>query len=239
MLLQVQDVTVGYFQDIEILQQVSIQVQPSQIVAVIGPNGAGKSTLLRTICGFLQPKYGRILYNGLDITGHDPSTMIRHRIAYVPQERSIFGELTVEENLALGAWSIRHNGKNAVRQAIEEVYLRFPYLAQQRHTRAGLLSGGGHRMLEIARSLVVKPHLLVLDEPTVGLAPLVVKEIYAKLHQLKTEEITILLVDQNVREAVALADYIYILELGRNTVSGSQEEFQTNLKEVIREWLQF
>ncbi|RMF88445.1 MAG: ABC transporter ATP-binding protein, partial [Nitrospinota bacterium] len=205
MLLEVQDITVGYFHDIEILQQVSLQVHPSQIVAVIGPNGAGKSTLLKTICGFLTPKQGRILYNGEDITGLDPSAMIRHRIAYVPQERSIFPELTVDENLLLGAWSIRHSGKQAVRAAMEEVYLRFPYLAEQRHTRAGLLSGGGHRMLEIARSLVPKPQLLVLDEPTVGLAPLVVKEIYAKLYQLKEEAITILLVDQNVREAVALA----------------------------------
>ncbi|MFQ5827679.1 MAG: ABC transporter ATP-binding protein [Candidatus Methylomirabilia bacterium] len=236
-MLVVEDLTVGYVEDIAILQEVSVRVPEGRIVSVIGPNGAGKSTLLRAICGFLPPKSGHVLYRDQHLTGLPPYRMVDLGISYLPQERTVFPHLSVEKNIRLGGWSFRRD-RARLRQAVERVFAHFPILAERRGSRAGELSGGMQKILEVARGLVADPRLLVVDEPSAGLAPLVAKEIYSTLRRLRDQRLTVLLVDQNVREAVALADHIYVLELGRNRVDGSRQEFQTNLHAMIKEWLQ-
>jgi branched-chain amino acid transport system ATP-binding protein len=229
--------TVGYVADVDILHDVSLEVPEGQIVAVIGPNGAGKSTLLRAICGFLPLKQGEVRYREQRLTGLPSSRMVDLGISYLPQERTVFAALSVERNLRLGGWSMRRD-KARLQQAMDRVYAQFPLLFERRKSKAGDLSGGMQKMLAVARGLISAPQLLVVDEPSVGLAPIVARDIYAILHQLREQRLTILLVDQNVREAVALADHIYVLELGRNSVDGSRQAFETNLHAMIKDWLQ-
>lgn len=235
--LRVEDVTVGYFADVDILQGVSLQVDAGRIVSVIGPNGAGKSTLLRTIAGFLPPRRGRVRYGERDLTGLAPHRLVELGVGYLPQERTVFPHLTVEQNVRLGGWSFRHD-RRRLERAVGQVLEQFPVLAERRRARAGDLSGGLQKLLEVARALVAEPRLLMVDEPTVGLAPLVAREVYRTLARLREQGLTILLVDQNVREAVTLGDYVYVLELGRNRASGTREEFQTSLHDLVKEWLQ-
>ncbi|MDH3601144.1 MAG: ABC transporter ATP-binding protein [Candidatus Tectomicrobia bacterium] len=236
-MLVVENISAGYVADIEILSEVSLNVPEGQIVSIIGPNGAGKSTLLRTICGFLDPTNGQVHYQNQLLTGLPPSHMTALGISYLPQERTVFPALSVDKNLRLGGWSLRKD-KPRLRRALEQVYTRFPFLAERRTSKAGNLSGGQQKILEVARGLIIEPQLLVVDEPSVGLAPRIAKDIYAILRDLREQNLTILLVDQNVREAVALADHIYVLELGCNSVDGSRHEFETNLHDMIKEWLQ-
>lgn len=236
-MLNVEHLTAGYINDVDILHDISLVVPEGQIVAVIGPNGAGKSTLLRAICGFLPLKQGEVRYRDQRLTGLLSSQMVDLGISYLPQERTVFPALSVDRNLRLGGWSMRRD-KMRLRQALDRVYEQFPLLDERRKSKAGDLSGGMQKMLEVARGLISEPQLLVVDEPSVGLAPLVAKEIYTILRQLREQRLTILLVDQNVREAVALADYIYVLELGRNSVDGSRQAFETNLHAMIKDWLQ-
>ena len=234
--LQVDNVVAGYYGDIVVLQGVSINAQTREVTAIIGPNGAGKSTLLKVIYGFLKPRKGRILYNGQDITGKRPSSLLNLGIAYVPQERTIFPSLTVEENLELGAWTIRKR-QTAVKRALEVVYDFLPALKRYRYKKARMLSGGTQRMLEIGRALMTKPKLLLLDEPTAQLAPKLAKEIYGVIEQLKEANVTIILVDQNVKQCIEVADYIYVLEMGRNKVDGPKEKFEKQLRNVVKGWL--
>ncbi|ETX08364.1 MAG: hypothetical protein ETSY2_05830 [Candidatus Entotheonella gemina] len=236
-MLTVDKLTAGYVTDVDILHDVSLEVPEGQIVAVIGPNGAGKSTLLRAICGFLPLKQGDVHYRNQRLTGLPSSHMVNLGISYLPQERTVFSALNVERNLRLGGWSMRHD-KARLQQALDRVYGQFPLLFERRKSKAGDLSGGMQKMLEVARGLISEPQLLVVDEPSVGLAPIIAKEIYTILHQLREQRFTILLVDQNVREAVALADHIYVLELGRNSADGSRQAFETNLHAMIKDWLQ-
>ncbi len=236
-MLVIENITAGYFEDVDILQEISLQVPEGQIVSVIGPNGAGKSTLLRTICGFLAPKSGHVRYRDQSLTGLSAYRMADLGISYLPQERTVFPYLSIDKNLRLGGWSFRHH-KARLRLALERVYEQFPLLAGRRKFKAGDLSGGMQKILEVARGLMGEPQLLIVDEPSAGLAPLVAKEIYTTLGRFREQQLTILLVDQNVREAVALADHIYVLELGRNRVDGSRQEFETNLQAMIKEWLQ-
>ncbi len=236
-MLTVEHLTAGYVNDVDILHDVSLEVPEGQIVTVIGPNGAGKSTLLRAICGFLPLKHGEVRYRDQRLTGLLSSQMVDLGISYLPQERTVFPALSVDRNLRLGGWSMRRD-KIRLQQALERVYDQFPLLFERRRSKAGDLSGGMQKMLEVARGLISGPQLLVVDEPSVGLAPIVAKEIYTILRQLREQQLTILLVDQNVREAVALADHIYVLELGRNSVDGSRQAFETNLHAMIKDWLQ-
>lgn len=234
-MLQVDAVHAGYYSDIEILQGVSVKAGEAQITCVIGPNGVGKSTLLKTIIGFLVPSKGRIIYKGENITGLASHEACEMGIVYLLQQPSVFPPMTVEENLQLGAWSFRKD-KDLVSKRLEENYERFPVLRERRGARAGNLSGGQQRMVELARSLMVDPDLLLIDEPTAGLAPKMSRVIYDQLVNLRKEKRTILLVDQNIAQAIEISDYVYALELGRNKVEGSREEFD-NLKGVIRDWL--
>ena len=235
-MLSVENVFVGYYKDINILQGVSLKANMAQITSIIGPNGVGKSTLLKTIYGFLKPNQGKIFYQDEDISGMDPYSASEKGLAYIPQRRNVFPYLSVEENMEMGAWCFKRD-KARIKQKLEENYERFPNLATKRRTKAEFMSGGEQRMVELGRALMADPQLLLVDEPTAGLAPLFAKEIRNKLDELKAEGKAIVLVEQNIREAIGLADYVYVLDLGKNKVEGSQEEFTTDLKDLVKDWL--
>jgi branched-chain amino acid transport system ATP-binding protein len=235
-LLAVEQVYVGYFKDINILQGVSIKTSGAQITSIIGPNGVGKSTLFKAIYGFLKPNKGRILYENQDVTGINPYSASRRGLAYIPQRRNVFPYLSVEENMEMGAWIFRRD-KDRIKHKLEENYERFPGLEAMRRRKAAFLSGGEQRMVELGRALMADPKLLLVDEPTAGLAPIFARQIRNKLVDLKEEGKAIVLVEQNIREAIGIADYIYVLDLGRNKAEGSQDEFATDLKHLVKDWL--
>ena len=236
-MLSAHDIVAGYVDEIDILQNVSIDAEREQITSVIGPNGSGKSTLVRVICGFLHPKAGKVTWDGTDLTGRSSHDMAGLGICYLPQERTVFPHLTVEQNIRLGAWTFRGD-KARIGRELERVYDLFPLMRERRRSKAGDLSGGMQKILEIARGMMIRPEILICDEPTVGLAPIIAKEVYDTIERLKTDGLTILLVDQNVREAIRVGDHVYVLEVGQNTVSGTKSEFETNLHDMIKDWLQ-
>ena len=236
-MLSAQNIVAGYVDEINILQDVSVEVQKQQITSVIGPNGSGKSTLMRVICGFLKPKSGRVLWDDNDLTGRPSHTMAGLGICYLPQERTVYPYLSVEQNIHLGSWTFRRD-KARIRSELERVYDLFPLMRERRKSKAGDLSGGMQKILEVARGMMIRPEILICDEPTVGLAPIIAREVYDTIERLKADGLTILLVDQNVREAIRIADHIYVLEVGQNKVSGTRSEFETNLHDMIKDWLQ-
>ena len=232
-MLEIEDLHVGYYKDLNVLQGVSLRARERQITAVLGPNGVGKSTLLKSVYGFVRPERGRVRLAGQDLLGLPSHQLVRLGVAYIPQRQNVFPDMSVEENLEMGAWSYRSN-RALMRQKIEANYARFPMLRDRRRSPAGQLSGGMQRMVEIGRALMTDPRLLLVDEPTAGLAAMLAREMYDLLVQLTHEGITILLVDQNIRQAVKVADYVYVLELGRNRVEGPRDEF-ADLKRTL--WL--
>ena len=232
------DLVSGYVKSVDILHKVNIKAKKAKITVIIGPNGCGKTTLLKTIYGFVKTKQGSILYNGKDITGLDPHKLIKLGIAYVLQQRSVFPFLSVHDNLKLGAWSgLGRKKQTETEKAIEEAYKRFPNLKRRKKVMAGLMSGGEQRMLEVARALIIHPQIILLDEPSAGLAPKIVVELYEKLRMLKEEKVTFVLVDQNVRAAVSIADYIYVMKMGQITSEGSKATFDKDLKKIVESWL--
>lgn len=234
--LEMRDVTAGYFQKDIVLDSVSLRVQPSKVTVVLGPNGSGKSTALRVLSGFLKARTGDVTLDGEDISALSPGKRLAKGIALLPQGRSIFPELTVEENLVLGAWLIRSD-KQRLKEAVEAMFERYPLLKDLRTRLAGSLSGGQARILEFARTMILSPKVLLIDEPSVGLAPYLVDEVYDELEKLKEENNTILLVDQNVSAAVGLADQVYTLAYGKNHLEGSRDSFEGQLDELIQQWL--
>jgi ABC-type branched-subunit amino acid transport system ATPase component len=216
-LLTAADVSAGYGK-IEILHNVSLTVHDGEIVSIIGPNGAGKSTAFKTIVGFLHPHTGRIVFNGEDITGLRPDLVLRRGLAYVPQGRIVFPQMTVLENLEMGAFIERD--AHRVRRALEQVYALFPILAERRRQRAGTMSGGEQQMVAIGRALMTRPRLILLDEPSLGLSPKFVTLIFEKLVEMKRAGFTLVVVEQNAARALAIADRGYVLELGRNRFEG-------------------
>ena len=236
-MLSAHNIVAGYVDEIDILQKVSVDVEKNKITSVIGPNGSGKSTLMRVICGFLTPKSGQVLWDGVDLTGRPSHGMAALGICYLPQERTVFAHLTVEQNLRLGAWTFRRD-KARIGAELQRVYELFPLMRERRKSKAGDLSGGMQKILEIARGMMIKPQILICDEPTVGLAPIIAKEVYDTIERLKLDGLTILLVDQNVREAIRVGDFVYVLEVGQNKISGTKAEFETNLHDMIKNWLQ-
>jgi branched-chain amino acid transport system ATP-binding protein len=213
-----------------------MSAEKSKVTGVIGPNGAGKSTLLKAIYGHLKPKQGSIIFDGNDITGIEPHVLPQKGLVYIPQHRSLFPYLTVRENLQMGAWIFRKD-KERVKESIEEACKRFPILKTREKIKAGRLSGGEQRMLELARDLMVKPKTMLVDEPTAGLAPKVVEQVYQKLKEIKEEGTSILLVDQNIKKALALSDYICVISGGKVTDEGPVGRFSERLNSLIGDWL--
>ncbi|HEY7041440.1 MAG TPA: ABC transporter ATP-binding protein [Methylomirabilota bacterium] len=201
-----------------ILHDVTLEVRTGEMVSVIGPNGAGKSTAFKTIVGFLRPTHGRVRFDGQDITGLRPDQVLRRGLAYVPQGRIVFPQMTVLENLEMGAYIERDAGR--IRQALDRVYSVFPILAQRRGQKAGTMSGGEQQMVAIARALMTTPKLILLDEPSLGLAPKFVSLIFDKLSEMRHAGFTLMVVEQNAARALAVADRGYVLELGRNRFEG-------------------
>ena len=224
-MLEVKDLYVGYYKDLNILQGISVRAEKGKITAILGANGVGKSTMLKAIYGFLKPNAGEILLDENSIAGVPTYQLIRRGLSYIPQHPGIFRWMTVEENLELGAWTFR-NDKKRMKRKLEENYERFPVLRDRRDSQAGQLSGGMQRMVELGRTLMTGPKVILVDEPTAGLAKLLSEEVYQMLVDLRDKEgMTILLVDQEIRQALKIADYVYVLELGRNKFEGPVEEF--------------
>ena len=236
MILEVSNLTVGYYKDIDILTDLSLKVKKKTTTCLIGPNGAGKSTLLKTIFGFLTPKKGEILYDGESIVGEKPYALIRKGIYYVPQENSIFPQLTVEENIMMAMWTFRKD-KELVQKRLKEVYHEFPNLAKKRHMKATFLSGGELKMLELAKAFSIEPRLLLIDEPTAGLAPKLQHQVYSKITEFKKSGISILLVDQNIEKGIDISDYVYMIKLGKNEVEGPRDFFKKSIEEIMRKSL--
>lgn len=231
-MLEVHDLYVGYYKDLNILRGVSMTAAKGRITTILGANGIGKSTLLKAIYGFLQPASGEVLLEGRNLVGVPTHQRIGLGIAYIPQQPGIFRWMTVEENLELGAWTFRHDYAR-IKRKLEENYDRFPALKDRRKSQAGVLSGGMQRMVEIGRTLMTDPKVILVDEPTAGLATLLAEEVYRMLSDLREKEgITILLVDQEIRRALKIADYVYVLELGCNKFEGPVEEF-TDLQKAF------
>jgi branched-chain amino acid transport system ATP-binding protein len=210
-LLEIKDLHVAYGK-VEVVRGIALTMQPGQIVTIIGPNGAGKTTLLAAAAGLLRSR-GSVIYDGLDLARLDVEERVERGFCLVPERRELFGELAVADNLLLGAYVRRRNGAD-VKQSLQLVYDRFPRLAERRRQKAHTLSGGERQMLALGRALMARPRLLMLDEPSLGLAPLVVREILRIVASLRDAGVSILLVEQNARAALETADYGYVLETG-------------------------
>jgi ABC-type branched-subunit amino acid transport system ATPase component len=221
---------------IDILGDITLRVAPGSITGVIGPNGAGKSTLLKTIFGFLHPRRGTIALEGREISALAPYEVKRLGISYVPQGANIFPQLTVEENLQLGAWVIKRD-RARVAARLEGAYTAFPRLREKRRRRATTLSGGEAKMLSLAKELVTEPTLLLVDEPSAGLAPRIVEQVYAQLLAVREQGVTILLVDQNINKAVQVSDYLYMIERGEVRREGPRRDFADQLHAIVRDAL--
>ena len=220
-LLQVEGLDL-YYGDAQALVQVSLEVPEGEIVAIVGANGAGKSTLIRAIAGIERPRAGRIRFAGRDLAGLDSHEVCNLGIAQVAEGRQVFPSLSVEENLELGAMLPR--ARAGARRAMQDAYALFPTLAERRRQLAGTMSGGEQQMLAIGRSLMAQPELIMFDEPSLGLAPLVAKEVLHAIHVLNARGLTILLVEQNVAVSLRISQHAYVLENGRIVMSGSGEQ---------------
>jgi branched-chain amino acid transport system ATP-binding protein len=234
--LRMEGVVAGYVVGHPVLRTVNLRAEPGRITVVLGPNGAGKSTLLKVAAGFLATSSGSVTLGDVEI-----GTLAAHRhielgVALLPQGRSTFPDLTVRENIELGGWSIRSD-RRRLATGVEAVLARYPHLRELANRSAGSLSGGQQRAVEIARLLVPNPSVLLIDEPSVGLSPLVAGQVYKELVALKEEGRTILLVDQDVRAAIRIADYVYVLNSGRNDVEGDRSAFEGDLGALVRGWL--
>lgn len=219
MMLKVDNINV-YYGQIHTLKDVSIEVKKGEIVALIGANGAGKTTTLRTISGLLRSKTGRIEFNDEDISHTEAHKLVSKGIAHVPEGRHVFLQMTVQENLEMGAYT----NASYTKEGIADVYQRFPRLKHRRNQIAGTLSGGEQQMLAMGRALMSRPHLMMLDEPSMGLAPILVQQIFGIIKELHAAGTTILLVEQNAEMALEIANRAYVLESGRIKLSGTGEE---------------
>ena len=235
-MLRVRSLRAGYG-GVEVLKGVSLHVDPGEIVAIVGANGAGKSTLLNVVAGLMKPWSGSVAFGGREIAGEAAETVAGRGCVLVPEGRQIFPGLSVHDNLLLGGWlRVRSSGRRAVEREIGAMEALFPVLAERRMQAAGTLSGGEQQMLAIARALMGRPSLLLLDEPSIGLAPLVVRSIFAVVAGLRNEGRTIMLVEQNARAALAVADRGYVMETGQVVLEGTAAELSAN-RDVQRAYL--
>ena len=218
-ILSTQDVVAGYVREVDILNGVTIEVREGDIVTVVGPNGAGKSTLIKTIFGLLKPRKGIVRLRGEDITGAKPHTITRRGMNYVPQLDNVFPSLTVEENLEVGSLD-----RSRTAAQIERMYELFPRLGERRRQAVGTMSGGERQMVAMARALMPDPQVLLLDEPSAGLAPAFVEAIFAKIEDINRAGVTIVMVEQNARRALGMSNRGYVLDLGTNRFEGPGSE---------------
>ena len=225
-LLEVEDVWAGYVKDLNILQGVNFRIVPGEIVAVIGPNGAGKSTLAKTIFGLLTPHQGKITFKGENITKLKSNHIVQRGMCYVPQISNVFPSLSVEENLEMGAY-IRNT---ALAPLKDKIYATFPALAKRRRQKAGTLSGGERQMLAMGKALMLEPNLLLLDEPSAALSPVLVNGVFEQIRQINQAGCAIVLVEQNARKALAMADRAYVLDTGRDRFSGAGNDLLNDPK---------
>ena len=220
-MLEVRDITAGYGQ-FTALWDVSLRVDHGEAVAVVGPNGAGKTTLLRVISGLIAPRVGALTFDGAELAGRPAHQIVRHGIAHVPEGRRLFPALTVADNLKMGAFLPAARARFT--ESLERVYALFPVLAERRAQRAGSMSGGEQQMLAIGRALMSRPKIILLDEPSMGLAPVMVLRLFDLIRRVREEGYTILVVEQNVRQVLKLVDRAYLLEVGRIRMEGRAAE---------------
>jgi len=231
-LLEAREVVAGYG-EMEILHGISIKAQTGKITCLIGPNGSGKSTLLATLFGLVKPRAGKVFFENQEITRQDPRHLLRRGMAFVLQRRSVFPQMTIVENLQLGAY-LRRDAK--IRQDIERVLSLFPALDKKRHLHAGALSGGEQRMLELARVMMLNPRLILLDEPSAGLAPKIVDLIFEQIYELNQHGVTFMIVEQNVRKILNVANYGYLLAQGKIELEGECAELQQD-SQLVKAYL--
>ena len=231
-ILEAENITAGYTSEVNILNNVGMHLKSGQIVSIIGPNGAGKSTLLKTIFGILKPAKGKIRLRGADITGLKPDKIAKKGISYVPQINNVFPSLTIQENLDMGAF-IRSDDYS---QRLDQIYQLFPILGERKKQKAGQLSGGQRQMVAMGRALMVDPQVLLLDEPSAGLAPNLVEMIFEKIIDINKTGVSMIIVEQNAREALKMADHGYVLAMGRNVLDDSGKALLNN-EEVGRLYL--
>ncbi|HEX9838001.1 MAG TPA: ABC transporter ATP-binding protein [Anaerolineales bacterium] len=219
MLLEINNLMAGYLPEVNVLQGINIHVNQGELVCLIGPNGAGKSTVLRTVSGLLRPSQGDILFDGKKIAGLRPDLILHEGIAHIPQGHSSFPEMTVHENLLMGAYILRNKMERERR--LGRVYEMFPFLKERKNEKAGNFSGGQQKILEVGRALMLEPRMILLDEPSLGLAPITAKQVFGTIKSLKDEMgMTVLMVEQNAKSGLAIADRAYVLELGRECMEG-------------------
>ena len=217
-MLELKNVVAGYLPDVNVLQGINIHVKQGELVCMIGPNGAGKSTVLRTISGILKPSQGEIIFDDKNISGLRPDLVLRQGIAHVPQGHSSFPEMTVQENLLMGAYVLKNKAERDRR--MEKVFGMFPFLKERRNEKAGNFSGGQQKILEVGRALMLEPKMILLDEPSLGLAPITAKQVFDTIKSLKDLGMTVLMVEQNAKSGLAIADRAYVLELGVERLEG-------------------
>jgi ABC-type branched-subunit amino acid transport system ATPase component len=233
-LLDVKSIVAGYSKELDILQGVSLKVEDGQMVSIIGPNGAGKSTIFRTLFGLLPAREGQVFFADEEITNLPPADLLRRGITFVPQGRHVFPLMTVRENLELGAY-IRRDRK-LIERNLEKVYDLFPLLRERNKQKGRSLSGGEMQTLEMGRAMLLNPRLMFLDEPSLGLSPIMANEVFDKIEEIKVAGSTILIVEQNADRSLRMSDYAYVLEVGKNKYKGPAEEIRNN-EEVKRLYL--
>jgi branched-chain amino acid transport system ATP-binding protein len=240
-LLIMKDVSAGYVEDIDILCGVNLTVRLGAITGLIGLNGAGKSTLMKTICGFLHPRAGAIMFDGVDIGTISPHHIIDRGICYIPQESSLFPYMSVQDNLRLPLDYLESKADPGTRRALaarlEDAFLHFPALRERRLAKAGDLSGGQQKMIEFAKAFLQRPRLCLIDEPSIGLSPRVAEEVYHWINLFAKTKTAILLVDHNVRRVVQMAQHIYVLSLGVIAAEGPPDAFTGDLQAQVKGWL--
>ena len=219
-ILECNGIAAGYVKGLNILQGVDLVVSEGEIVSIIGPNGAGKSTLLKAIMGLINVSAGRFYINGSDKTNLPTHKIVNQGVGYVPQVENVFPSLSIEENIEIGAWSLNKNRKSSVNKILED----FPMLNERKKEKAGNLSGGQRQILALARSLVTSPALLLLDEPSAGLSPVAINEVFATIKEINDKGVSILLVEQNAKRALSFSNRGYVLDQGRNAYQGEGAE---------------
>jgi len=225
-LLQVKEIVAGYSKELDILNGVTLNVEKGQVVSIIGPNGAGKSTVFKTIFGILRTRQGQIFFKNEEVTRAHPRNLLKNGLCFVPQGRNVFPLMTVTENLELGAYV--ESDQAGLKRRLDMVYQAFPILKQRSGQRAGSLSGGEMQMLEMGRALLLKPDLILLDEPSLGLSPLMAKDVFRKIEEIRQTGTAILMVEQNADQSLRMSDYAYVLEEGRNRCDGPAEDIRTD-----------